>query len=220
MRVRVKICGLTDEAGLEAACAAGADAVGFVLAPSPRRVTQERARALLRLVPPGVERVAVLGRASAEELSQALALEVDAIEAELDSAWPPLPPSVFALPVLRDGPDVAARAATLAVVASRTDSLRGACVLDGAGGGGRGEPVDVERARALAAARPIVLAGGLTPANVAARLARVLPFAVSVSSGVERVRGTKDPGLVHAFVRAARSFERASVETTFAPENP
>jgi len=210
--MRVKLCGLNDEGAVEAACAAGADAVGFVLAPSPRRVSIARARALLRLVPAGIERVAVFARATRAELEAALALEVDALQAEADSDWPPLPPRVFALPVLRDGDALAERAAALRLSAADDTSLRGAFVLDGPRGGGRGEPVELARARALAARHALVLAGGLDPANVAARIRAVRPHAVDVSSGVERVRGKKDPALVHAFVRAVRATEPSEQE--------
>jgi phosphoribosylanthranilate isomerase len=205
MNVRVKICGIRDEAGLEAACAAGADAVGFVLAPSPRRVSLREARALLRLVPAGIERVAVFARATRAELEAALELEVDALQAELDSEWPPIPAGRFALPVLRDGAELEAGIRPLDPDGPRAQSLRGALVLDGQNGGGQGLPADETRARRLAALRPIVLAGGLTPANVAARIRAVRPFGVDVSSGVERVRGQKEPALVHAFVRAVRA---------------
>lgn len=211
--MRVKICGLCDEAGLEAACAAGADAVGFVLAPSPRRVSLGEARALLRLVPPGIERVAVFARATRAELVAALELDFDALQAELDSDWPPLGER-FALPVLRDGPDLLARALALELVQPRPGSLRGALVLDGPTGGGQGVPVEAARARRLAVLRPLVLAGGLTPASVAARVHAVRPFAVDVSSGVERLRGQKDPARVLAFVRAVRTLAEQETEAT------
>ena len=80
-------------------------------------------------------------------------------------------------------------------------------MLDGPAGGGRGVLVDERRAARLAARRALVLAGGLTPANVAARIHAVRPFAVDTSSGVERERAVKDPELVRAFVRAARGLE-------------
>lgn len=209
MRVLVKICGLTDEAALEAACAAGADAIGVVLASSPRQVTLARARELLARVPSGIERVGVFGRATRAELTAALALELDALQAELDSNWPALPAGVFALPVLRDRHGLASgMAGPEASGGARPESLRGALVLDGSAGGGQGRLVDLARARRIAAARAIVLAGGLRPDNVAACIRAVRPFAVDVSTGVERVPGTKDPGLVRAFVRAVHVLEQ------------
>jgi phosphoribosylanthranilate isomerase len=210
--VRVKICGLRDEAGLEAAVAAGADALGFVLAPSPRRVTPGELRALLRLVPRGIERIAVFARATRAELEAALELEVDGLQAEIDSEWPALGER-FALPVLRDGPELEARASRAPRIEPRTGSLRGALVLDGPLGGGRGVPVDLARAARLAALRPLVLAGGLTPAGVAARILAVRPYAVDVSSGVERLRAHKDPARILAFVRAVRALAAGETET-------
>jgi phosphoribosylanthranilate isomerase len=208
MRVRVKICGLTDEHAVETAAHAGADALGFVLAPSPRRVSLARAAELLARVPEGIERVLVLGRASRSALLAALALAPDAVQAELDSDWPDLATHVFALPALRDGPDLVARAAALGPAPTpAARGLCGACVLDGPRGGGRGIPVDVKRARRLAAARPLLLAGGLTPETVAARIQAVRPFGVDVSSGVERAPGVKDCARIHAFVRAVRALD-------------
>lgn len=213
MSVRVKICGIRDEAGLEAACAAGADAVGLVLAPSSRRVSLREARTLLRLVPTEIERVAVFARATRAELVAALELDFDALQAEVGSDWPPLTGGRFALPVLRDGPELEARALVLESRTSSTNSLRGAMVVDGHAGGGQGSRVDASRARRVAALRPIVLAGGLTPANVAARIRAVRPFGVDVSSGVERRRGEKEPTLMHAFVHAVRALTLEETET-------
>lgn len=204
--VRVKICGLCDEVSLEAACAAGADAVGFVLAPSPRQVSLARARDLLRWVPRGIERVAVFARATYAELAAARDLGFDVLQAEPDSEWPPLPPGTFALPTLRDGPDLLARAQGLPYPdRMHGASLRGALLLEGPGGGGLGTSGDDARARAVARIRPIVLAGGLSPQNVGARIRAVQPFAVDASSGIEHVRGQKDPTLIRAFLRAVRA---------------
>jgi phosphoribosylanthranilate isomerase len=211
--VLVKLCGLTDEAAVEAAVACGADALGFVRTTSARHVTLARMRQLLRLVPPGIERVAVFARASRSELEDALALGIDALEAEAGSAWPELPAHVFALPVLRDGPDLLARARGLPSQPARPGSLAGTLVVDGPSGGGRGLPVDFARARELARLRPIVLAGGLTPENVALRVGAVRPVAVTVSSGIERVHGRKDVARILAFVRAVRAREPLARES-------
>jgi len=213
VKVRIKICGIRDEAGLEAACAAGADAVGFVLAPSPRRVSLREARALLRLVPAGIERVAVFARATRAELCAALELDFDALQAELDSDWPALSGDRFALAVLRDGPDLEARALAFEPGEPRPGSLRGTLVVDGPAGGGQGIRGEASRARRLAALRPIVLAGGLTPSNVAERIRAVRPHGVDVSSGVERARAQKDPSLVHAFVRTVRALAETEMGT-------
>jgi phosphoribosylanthranilate isomerase len=206
MRVRVKLCGLTNSDAIDAAIAAGADAVGLVLSESPRRVSLSVAEALLARVPPGILRVAVFARPSRGELAAALALPFDALQAEHDVELPALPGHVHFLPVLRDSPELEAREFERAP-ARGADDWRGAVVLDGPLGGGRGLPADVERAARLARRARLVLAGGLTPDNVGERIARVRPFAVDASSGLERARGRKDPALITAFVRAVRAAE-------------
>ena len=207
MRVLVKLCGLNSAAAVEAALAAGADALGFVLAPSPRRVTLDEARALLARVPRGVTTVAVFARPTLVELERALELGFDALQAEHDVPLPAVSPDKFFLPVLRDDPRLEELVQPEPYPAGGPRSLRGAVVLDGARGGGQGQAVDELRAARLARRTRLVLAGGLTPANVAARIRAVRPFAVDVSSGIERERGTKDPELIAAFVRAVRAAE-------------
>ena len=218
MRTRVKICGLASEAALEAALEAGADALGFVLAPSPRRVSLVRARELLARVPPGIERLAVFGRATGEEIAAALQLDFDGIQAECaGSEIPALPERVFFLPVIRDGPGLSQRLGGVRPsLPPLTDerSLRGALALDGPLGGGRGIPVDEERARRVARSCRLVLAGGLAPENVAARLRAIRPFGVDTSSGVERERGLKDPERIRAFVAAVRELEAELTESS------
>ncbi len=212
MRVLVKICGLASEEAVEAALEAGADALGFVLAPSPRQVTLARARELLARVPPGIERIAVFAQATRAELERALELDFDGLQAEVPEVEgaeiPPLRSGVFSLPVLRDGPTLLERLER--VPRERGGpwrSLRGAIVLDGPQGGGRGIPVDAGRARRAAELRPLVLAGGLSAENAAARVRRVRPFAVDASSGLERERGLKDPERIRSFVAAVRAVE-------------
>ncbi len=209
--VLVKICGLTSEEALEAAIAAGADALGFVLAPSPRRVSLARARELLRRVPRGIERVAVFGRATRAELEPALELDVDALQAECaSSVLPPLAAPRFFLPVVRDGAGLLERLGRIPRVSpgtGRRPSLCGMLVLDGPRGGGRGIPVALERARRAARLRPLVLAGGLDPGNVAERVRAVRPSAVDASSGLEHAPGSKDPARIRAFVVAVRAVE-------------
>jgi len=208
----VKVCGVTSEAALEAALEAGADALGFVLAPSPRRLTLARARELLARVPAPVERVAVFARATRAELEAARDLGFDVLQAELGSDFPPEDGRAFALPSLRDGPDLDLRLRALPRAQALGRSLRGALVLDGPLGGGRGLAVDPGRARAAARERALVLAGGLTPDNVAERIAEVRPAGVDASSGLERERGVKDVALVRAFVLAARAAARSLPE--------
>jgi len=210
-RPLVKLCGLRTPDDVDAAVAAGADAVGLVLCASPRRVERAEAATLLARVPAGVLRVAVMAAPSAGCIGLANALPFDAVQCELDDApLPRLAAGRFLLPALRDGDDVEARAARarrrLAQDApAASHAFADAVLLDGPRGGGRGSQPAPERAQAMARNTRLVLAGGLTPDNVAARVAAIGPFAVDVSSGIERERGVKDAGRMRAFVEAARS---------------
>ena len=193
----VKICGLRRPADVRAAVEAGADAVGFVFAKSVRRLDPESARTLIRLVPAGVLRVGVMRAVDSAPLDELFALGLDAIQIERDDQVVPAFPSGLRLwSVLRDGEDLEARAARI----PRASML----IIDSALGGGSGQGPDPGRVISLAARRPVVLAGGLTPVTVADAIGRVLPCGVDVSSGVESAPGVKSPELIHAFVRAAR----------------
>jgi phosphoribosylanthranilate isomerase len=199
----VKICGLRTVAAVEAAAAAGANAVGFVFhEPSPRNVSLVQARELRRAVPAGVECVAVF----LHPLQALLDAVVDAIgpdwlQTDLgDLAELRVPAGVRVLPVLRSGH------------APWPQPVPQRCLLE-SGRSGAGELADWSEAAELARGTQLVLAGGLHPGNVAHAVQAVRPFGVDVSSGVESQRGVKDPQLIHDFIRAAREAERAlSVE--------
>ena len=194
----MKICGVRDPDAIAAAVWGGADAVGFVFAPSPRRVTIGEARSLAERVPPLVARVAVLWRPLPEEVTEVLeGFAPDVLQCEPDHRGrPPRGARTGFLAVLHDGPDVLAQARTLPRDAT--------VLLDASGRGGRGAPPDRTRAAALARERPLVLAGGLTPDNVAEVIGEVRPWAVDVSSGVESSPGRKDPDLIERFLEAVR----------------
>ena len=194
----VKICGLTTVTAVEQAVDAGADAIGLVIARSPRQVSLEQAALLRSAIPAGVDAVAVF-RTPGPELEAVLGLKFDWIQT--DATWEPtdLVGSRW-LPALKDGPDLAGRAAALPA---------GWRLVDGPSGGGLGIRADVQRVAAAAAEHPVVLAGGLNPDNVSSAIARVRPVGVDVSSGVESAPGIKDPMRVRAFVAAARSMEES-----------
>jgi phosphoribosylanthranilate isomerase len=197
MRVRVKICGVTTPEAIEAAVAAGADAIGFVLAAdSPRRLDLAAARRLAALVPPFVVRVAVLRHPTPDEARAVVdALAPDLLQAEpSDALQRALDGRVRLLPVLHDDPDLLSRLPVEAPLV----------LLEAEGRGGRGIPPDHARAAAAARRVRLVLAGGLTPENVGAAIAAVRPFAVDVSSGVESAPGVKDPHRIAAFIAAVR----------------
>lgn len=188
----VKICGLREAAAVDAAVAAGADAVGFVFAPSVRRVSAREAAAAASRVPRQVLRVAVMQHPTPEEWREVeTILRPDVLQADAaDFDYLDVPPGIARWPVLREGSPVPA-------------VLPDTFVYEGAVSG-RGERVDWHAAAALAQRGRMLLAGGLAPANVARALAEVAPWGVDVSSAVESTPGIKDPALIHAFLAAAK----------------
>lgn len=202
MRLLVKLCGVTDRDGIEAARLARVDAVGFVFADSPRRLEPAAARELARALPRRVVRVAVFHHPTPDEVRAVLAVfPADVVQCEPS---PALAAGGFPLPVFHDGDDVQA-----AIAAYRADhGHRAPVLLEGAGRGGRGVRADRARAATIARGGRTALAGGLDPGNVARAVARVRPWAVDVSSGVEFSPGRKDPDAVVRFVREARRAAR------------
>lgn len=189
----VKICGLTTPAAVDAALAARVDAIGFVFAPSVRRVDPERALQLCAGVGHRVPRIAVFKRPSANDVANVIRvfrpdivqLDVEAID---DAA---LPEGIDVLPVLRAG-------------SPHPMPLPSRALFEGPASG-TGRTTDWDEGRDLAERTEVILAGGLTPDNVAAAVRHVRPFGVDVSSGVESEPGVKSPELIARFVAAARA---------------
>jgi len=211
-RVLIKICGITSpEDGLFAA-EAGADAVGFVFwAMSPRRVDVERAAAISRLLPPFVLRVGVFVDASRDEMARA----ADTVGLDLLQLHGEEPPEAFAglprraLKAVRVGRGFKAEEALGYAGQAAGLLLDTRLAGDTAMPGGTGVPFDWSLVKGLRAQVPfLVLAGGLSPENVASAIEAVRPDAVDVSSWVEAMPGRKDPTRVRAFVEAVRSMER------------
>lgn len=193
MTLWIKICGMTTEDAVRAAVAAGADAIGFVFAPSKRRVSAERAAELARLAPAHVARVAVMQHPSqtlVDEVWSVLRPDILQTDAE-DLAALRVPPQLAVIPVLRAG-----RVAP-GPLAER--------VLFEGPVSGAGETADWSTAAELARRTQLILAGGLNASNVMTAITRVRPFGVDVSSGVESAPGVKDSALIHEFVQSARS---------------
>lgn len=193
MSVFVKICGISDEAALDAAVDAGADAVGFVFhAPSPRNLEPRRAAELAARLPGGVLAVAVTCHPSRDSVRRVLeAFQPDAWQSDAtDFVALRLPPGVAQWPVVRDGGAASAPAGR--VVFESPES-------------GRGRRADWDEAASLARRTEVILGGGLAPENVAAAIAAVRPFGVDVSSGVESEPGIKVSARIRAFVAAARN---------------
>lgn len=202
-RTRIKICGLTREQDVDAAVAAGADALGFVFyPPSPRFVEIDRAAALMARVPPFVTIVGLFVNAGPDVVDTALArlpiqlLQFHGDETEADCQR-------FGRPYLK-----AARMRPGFDLINYAASFPGAAgvLLDAfvEGYGGGGEAFDWNLIP-TGLGKPLVLSGGLNPANVQEAVARVRPWAVDVSSGVETAKGIKDPAKISAFVAGVRS---------------
>jgi len=206
--VWIKICGLATAESVLAVGESGADAAGFVFAESPRRVSPRQAAELAMLLPPHVDRVAVFRNASRADIEGVLsAFPADIVQTEPSTGAREATRAAGArfLPVLHDGPDLEGQVSS----ARRADG-RTAAILEAAGRGGRGVRPSWERAAALARTMPLVLAGGLSPGNIADAISTVRPFGVDVSSGVERSDGGKDPVRIAAFVEAARAAAAAT----------
>lgn len=192
----VKICGVTDRAALDAAVEAGADAVGFVFAESVREIEPARARELCRDLPAGVLRVAVMRHPTPERFHAVIdEFAPDWVQTDAgDLAELKLPAAIGALPVYRNGESMA------------VTCLPGRLLFEGRISGS-GATADWDEAGRLAARTELILAGGLSAANVGAAIAAVQPFGVDVSSGVEISRGQKDPRRIREFVARVRAME-------------
>jgi phosphoribosylanthranilate isomerase len=206
-RTRVKICGLTREADVDAAVSAGADALGFVLYPrSARAVSPARAAELAARLPPFVVPVLLLVNATDAELADGLAavphaliqFHGDETPAQCTAAGRPF------MRAARMGPGF--DLLNFAAQFHNAQALLLDAHVDGYGGGGKAfdwsiVPPDVPA--------PVVLSGGLNPANVTDGIRRVRPWAVDVSSGVEVAKGIKDAALMHRFCHAVRAADAA-----------
>ncbi|MBB3331954.1 phosphoribosylanthranilate isomerase [Halomonas campaniensis] len=205
-RTRVKLCGLTRPEDVDAAVAAGADALGFVLWPGSRRAVDEaRLAELAERVPAFVTRVGLFVDQD-PELIERCAAHLDLLQFHGDE--PPAVcegaprPWIKALR-MRDGLDLPAAAAAYGGArALLLDAYRPGVP------GGTGETFDWSRIPA-SLAKPVILAGGLSADNVAEAIARVTPFAVDVSGGVEAAPGVKDAERIRAFLEAVRRGDAA-----------
>lgn len=210
-RTRIKICGLTREADVQAAVEAGVDAVGFVFYDkSPRHVEVERAAQLAHGLPPFVTPVglfvnaepALIDRATAAIPGLLLQFHGDETPAECRR------PGRAYLRAARMAPGI-----DLLDFARQFADAKGLlldAVVEGYGGGGKVfdwscVPRDVPR--------PLVLSGGLHAANVIAGILQVRPWAVDVSSGVEAAKGIKDAAAIRRFCEAVREADARIADT-------
>ena len=205
-RTRVKICGITSPEYARAAAGAGADAIGLVFhGPSPRYVTRARARAVCAVLPPLVSVVGVFVNPEPAEVEAVVeCLPVDLLQFHGEES-----PELCARSGMPYMKAVRVRTRDDIVEAAARHTGARALLLDAhhdALWGGTGTrfdwsvvPDDVDR--------PIVLAGGLTPGNVAGAIRAVRPFAVDVSGGVESAPGRKDTRSMERFMKEVAGAE-------------
>ena len=198
----VKICGGTNLEDALLATAMGADAVGFIFAPSNRQVATPIVRDIVHQLPPEVMTVGVFRDQSRERVVEVVntiglrAAQLHGNESPETCRWiaDRVPITIRALPA--GSPDL-----------RRIDDFGADLLLLDSPVPGSGTVFDWSLAEGAPSNRPMLLAGGLDPENVARAIAKVRPFGVDVASGVEAESGRKDPRLLRAFLKAARSVE-------------
>lgn len=206
--VRSKICGITRIEDALAAVQAGADAIGLVFyAKSPRAVNVQQARAIIAALPPFVTTVGLFVNASRCELGEILdAVPLDLLQFHGDEAPADCEgyhrPFIKALRV-KPGDDIAAEVARY----GQASGILLDTFVQGVPGG-TGEAFDWSLVPE-GLSKPVILAGGLTPENVAEAIAQVRPYAVDVSGGVEISKGIKDAEKIQAFMRAVQGAKAA-----------
>lgn len=209
--VKVKICGLTNEADALAAAEAGADFLGFIFAPSPRQVEPDLVRAIVDCLPPGISTVGVFVDAPLRKVEYTLGFcHLD--YAQLHGTEPPdyvcgLAPRVIKALQLHSRLEVKEQLLPLERAFAQMNDRFPLLLLDSwlpGMAGGTGELADWALAREIARRHTTILAGGLRPENVAQAVRDVGPWGVDVSSGVERSLGLKDHEKIRRFVRMAK----------------
>ena len=204
MKTRVKICGITNLADARVAVEAGADAIGFVFyEKSPRLVSLKTAAEISKQLPPFVMRVGVFVNAPEDFVLRAIG-ECNLTMLQFHGDEPPEFCTQFGLISMK-----AFRIRDAESLKKIPDYLTDAYLLDAFSSttlGGTGEKFNWDLAVAAQKfGKPIFLAGGLTPENVAEAVKKVQPVGVDVSSGVESAPGKKDHAKVKAFIEAAKA---------------
>ena len=199
----IKVCGITNEQDALLAVALGADALGFVFAPSPRQVAPSKVREIVRRLPAEIVTVGVFR----DELPKRI---IDIMqEAHLQGAQLHGNESLLITSEVSD----AVRFSIKSVVAGSPDAARAdefvcdAILVDGLSPGS-GEVFDWSLMNEIPLGLRLILSGGLHPGNVAEGIDRVRPWGVDVSSGVEKSHGLKDPVKMRQFIASARAAAR------------
>jgi len=211
MRVRVKVCGITRTCDIDAAVDAGVDAVGFVVATdrrSARNLTPQRASELMDVVCPFVSRVMVCTPNSLSQVSELLdVLSPDIVQVHSSLSEEEVYRLSSHAPVVKA---VAVEARPFREVLAEAMQYSRVCdciLLDTAAGSGRVHDWGMSARIKEELDVPVVLAGGLTPHNVAEAARLVRPFGVDVSTGVEASEGIKDARLMEQLISEVRSVE-------------
>jgi phosphoribosylanthranilate isomerase len=193
---KIKICGITSRKDALAAIECGADALGFVFAKSSRQIAPDRARDIIASLPPMIITVGVFVDETHKRVREiAQRCHLDGLQfhgSESPTYCRGFYRKVIKAFQVRDG--------SIAREVARYDV--DAQLLDSSAGGGSGLTFDWNLVREIGGC--IILAGGLTPDNVAGAIKKVQPYAVDVSSGVESEPGKKDRHLMEAFIRQVR----------------
>jgi len=206
MSTRIKICGITKTADGQAAVTAGADAIGFIFyEKSPRYVMLNTAAEISRELPPFTMRVGVFVNAPEETIMRAI-VDCGLTMLQFHGDEPPEFCAQFGLMSMKafrvHGPETLDEIPKYNTDAYLLDAYSSTTL------GGTGEKFNWDLAvKAQEFGKPIFLAGGLTPENVADAIRKVHPFGVDVSSGVESAPGKKDRAKIRAFIDAARAAE-------------
>jgi len=203
--VWIKICGMTTPEAVQAALDAQVDAIGFVFAESKRQVTPQRAAELARPARGRARCIAVTKHPTQHAVDEMLAVfKPDSFQSDWqDLQTLCLPSELDVIPVLRAGQ-------------GEPSPLPSRILFEGPVSG-TGLQTDWLAARSLARRVELILAGGLSPANVAAAIAQVQPFGVDVSSGVEQSPGLKSPEKIASFVANVRAAARTLDRSDRAP---
>jgi phosphoribosylanthranilate isomerase len=201
---KVKICGITNLEDARAACEAGADALGFIMAPEAkargRYIDFEDAAYIIERIPPFVTTVAVCVNERLERLAQLLTV-FDCIQFHGEEQPEDIPVGHVAIKAFRAGSDF--RVEDMLAYHVRA-YLLDAYVPEQRGGTGSLCDWGIAR-EAVATGKPVILAGGLTPENVTEAVRVVQPYAVDVSGGVELEAGRKDHDRIRAFIDRAKT---------------
>lgn len=207
----VKICGVTSEDDALLAVAMGADAVGFVFAPSVRQIAPTRAADIAKRLPPDILTVGVFRDEAPERVIETISRS-GLRAAQLHGGESP-----EATAQVKAGVPFVIKGFVAGSTALDSAGLHEADLfLIDAAAPGSGQVFDWSLAENAPRSKPLIMAGGLTPMNVAEAIAKVRPWGVDVSSGVEREPGKKDPRRVRAFVANAKAAQPEDYVSAYA----